>query len=191
MDPEKFMVLPASEASGSFANNDIPHIDPSGADHEAFSYGLKKSLFNFMHGTCLDLPLQKWFDFKIPNTKVAPDYIPKILSEEGYHPKTAARMVWLGKQPQVSHFVKSKKGQQWAMSTLTFQGQKETVQMNIDQSKGDWLASILDKLSVRHSSNFTLQQVKDNYEASGLEDFELFWDNKPVNTLYKLGLLGV
>jgi hypothetical protein len=29
----------------------------------------------------------------------------------------------------------------------------------------------------------------DSYNAAGLEDFELFWDNKPVNTLYKAGLL--
>ena len=25
--------------------------------------------------------------------------------------------------------------------------------------------------------------------VEGLEDFELFWDNKPINTLYKFGLL--
>jgi hypothetical protein len=189
MDPEKFQVRKESEGMGSFANNDIPHIDPSGADHEAFSYGLKKSLFNFMHGACLDLPLHKWFDFKVPATKIAPDYIPKILTEEEYNTKSGSRVVWLGKQPQLAHFVKSKKGQQWAMSSLTFQGQRETVQMNVDQSKGEWLASMLEKISVHAGGNYTLQHVKDNYEASGLEDFELFWDNKPINTLYKLGLL--
>jgi len=37
----------------------------------------------------------------------------------------------------------------------------------------------------------TLPQVKANYEAAGLEDFELFWDNKPVSGLYKVGLLRV
>ena len=34
-----------------------------------------------------------------------------------------------------------------------------------------------------------LGEVKENYQAAGLEDFELFWDNKPVNQLYKAGLL--
>jgi hypothetical protein len=29
----------------------------------------------------------------------------------------------------------------------------------------------------------------ENYKAAGLEDFELFWDNKPINTLSKVGLL--
>ena len=36
-----------------------------------------------------------------------------------------------------------------------------------------------------------LYAMKADYERSGLEDFELFWDNKPVNTLYKAGLLQV
>ena len=36
-----------------------------------------------------------------------------------------------------------------------------------------------------------MQEVKESYEASGLDDFELFWDNKPVNTLYKVGLLKI
>jgi hypothetical protein len=35
----------------------------------------------------------------------------------------------------------------------------------------------------------TLQEIMDNYEQSGLEDFELFWDNKPVNQLFRAGLL--
>jgi hypothetical protein len=44
-------------------------------------------------------------------------------------------------------------------------------------------------LSVNNLKLMTLQDVKDNYEAAGLEDFELFWDNKPMNTMYKAGLL--
>jgi hypothetical protein len=34
-----------------------------------------------------------------------------------------------------------------------------------------------------------MQEIKDDYEQQVLEDFELFWDNKPVSTLYKAGLL--
>jgi hypothetical protein len=37
----------------------------------------------------------------------------------------------------------------------------------------------------------TYAAVKESYEAAGLEDFELFWDNKPVTTLYKAGLLRI
>jgi hypothetical protein len=28
-----------------------------------------------MHGICFENPLQEWFDFKIPKTKIHPDYI--------------------------------------------------------------------------------------------------------------------
>ncbi|HSC40595.1 MAG TPA: B12-binding domain-containing radical SAM protein, partial [Chitinophagaceae bacterium] len=70
MQPEKFKVKRASALMGAFANNDLVHIDETGADHEKFAFGLKKSLFNYMHGIGLDDPLQKWFDFKVPKTKV-------------------------------------------------------------------------------------------------------------------------
>ncbi len=42
MEPEKYQVFKESEAVGTFANNDIVHSDPTGADHESFSFGLKK-----------------------------------------------------------------------------------------------------------------------------------------------------
>src|SRR5690606_15962541 len=75
MYPEQFNVDKVSSSIGSFANNDIMHEDNSGADHEQFSFGLKKSLFNYMHGICFDHPLQNWFDHKVPRTKVSPDFI--------------------------------------------------------------------------------------------------------------------
>jgi len=37
----------------------------------------------------------------------------------------------------------------------------------------------------------TLKEVKADYELAGLEHFELFWDNKPVNGLNKAGLFCV
>jgi hypothetical protein len=48
---------------------------------------------------------------------------------------------------------------------------------------------MLKELSIANPKMLTLQDVMNSYKAAGLEDFELFWDNKPVNTLYKVGLL--
>jgi hypothetical protein len=188
--PEKFDVQKETDVIGSFANNDIVHIDPTGADHDSFSFGLKKSLLNYMHGACFDYPLQKWFDFKVPKTKVEPDYIAKALEQDEYGTaKATTKVVWLGKQPLVEKYTKSKKGNQWEVSSLTFQGKKETINISVDQPKGVWLANMLQRLSSSNIKTFTLQEVKEDYEKEGLEDFELFWDNKPVNGLYKLGLL--
>ena len=189
LEPEKYNVRKES-SEGTFANNDIVHSDPTGAEHESFSYGLKKSLLNYMHGACLDYPLYKWFDFKVPKTSVSPDYIEKALLEDEYAAaKPTAKIVWLGRQPEVLHFTKSKKGSSWEMTSFTFHNNRETLNIRIDQLQGKWLESMLHQLSVNQVKTWTLQEVKDNYESAGLEDFELFWENKPVSGLYKTGLL--
>jgi hypothetical protein len=190
LNPEKYKVQKLTDTVGSFANNDIEHTDPTGADHESFGFGLKKSLLNYMHGTCFDVPLHKWFDFKIPKTTIAPDYIITILAEEEYNTrKPNTKVVWLGNTPLVENFTKSKKGNQWQMCSLTFETKKETLNIKTDEAPGIWLAAMLEKISVYNIKTYTLQQIKENFEIANLGDFELFWDNKPVNTLYKAGLL--
>ncbi|MEI7735190.1 MAG: B12-binding domain-containing radical SAM protein [Ferruginibacter sp.] len=190
LNPEKYKVQKLTEAIGSFANNDIMHIDPTGADHESFSFGLKKSLLNYMHGACFDMPLHKWFDFKTPKTTIAADYIASILAEEEYAVKSLnTKLIWLGNTPKVETFTKSKKGNQWEMCSLTFETKKETYTIKVNQAEGLWLGNLIVQLSEKNNKISTLQEVKENYDAAGLDNFELFWDNKPANTLYKVGLL--
>ncbi len=188
--PEKYNVKRVTDAVGTFANNDLEHIDDTGAEHELFAYGLKKSLFNFMHGVCLDDPLQNWFESKIPRTKIPSDYIEKALMEDALGArKPTAKVVWLGKKPQVQTLTKSKKGNTWEVTSLTFQTRKEPLSISVGKEQGLWLAEILEKLTTQEAAPLTLKDVEASYTAAGLEDFELFWDNKPVNTLYKAGLL--
>ncbi len=192
LNPEKYGVQKETGAIGTFANNDIIHIDPLGADHDAFTEGLRKSLLNYMHAVGFDLPLNKWFDFKVPRTTVAPDHISKALDEEEYAAvKPTSKIVWLGKMPVVEKFTKSKKGNTWEMVSLTFMDNRSTMDIKIDERQGLWLADMLQKLSVNNAKTYTRQEVIDSYEAAGLEDFELFWDNKPVNGLHQMGLLSL
>ena len=191
MYPEQFGVKKATDAVGSFANNDLVHTDPTGTDHDAFSYGLKKSLLNFMHGIGLDFPLHEWFDFKVPRTSVPKTYIAAALQEETepFSLKPTAKLVWLGSAPTVTPFTKTKKGQHWEMATLTFQDKKETFRIQVEQAQGTWLAAMLQQLSVTNADVRTYQQVKSHYEAAGLDDFELFWYGKSVKSLRVRGLL--
>jgi radical SAM superfamily enzyme YgiQ (UPF0313 family) len=190
MQPEKFNVKRESALVGAFANNDLEHIDETGADHEEFAFGLKKSLFNYMHGIGLEEPLSKWFEFKVPKTKVAPDYIQKALEQDIYTaPKPTTRVVYLGRPPIVEQFTKSKKGNSWEMTSLTFQDKREKYNISVGREQGIWLGEMLKALSITNAKTLTLQDVMDSYKAAGLEDFELFWDNKPVNSLHKVGLL--
>ncbi len=190
LEPEKYKVKKVNAELGTFANNDIVHIDPTGADHETFSLGLKKSLLNYMHGACFDFPLQKWFEEKVPKTTIAPDYIANLLNEEEYTSvKPTAKVVWLGKQPTVEYITKSKKGNTWEMASLTFHSKQSTINIKVNKEEGTWLVNILENLSPAQIKTYTIQEVKESYENAGFDDFELFWENKPVNGLYKFGLL--
>jgi hypothetical protein len=187
--PEKFGVVKETEAIGAFANNDINYIDSTGIDHDKFSFGLKKSLFNFMHGICFDYELQDWFEFKIPKTKISPDFIFDALQEDyDINIKPTAKIVWLGGKPFTEHFTKSKKGNSWEMMTLTFHDKKESFSVQTNKKEGEWLVEMLQKISVSNAKIYNYQEVKANFE-SHLEDFELFWYSKPIKTLREFGLL--
>ncbi|MEN9964268.1 MAG: hypothetical protein RL582_1363 [Bacteroidota bacterium] len=190
LDPERFGVKKANESEILFADNDVEHIDPTGADHGLFAFGLKKSLFNYMHGLGMDEPLGKWFDFKIPKTGIDPNFILSILNEE--IPKTHAphtRVIFTGPIPKMEIVTKSKKGNQWELAVMKFEGQSESMEIKVDKDKGEWLYAILPSLNVDAEKSMTIKELEESYEARGLEDFGLFWDNKPITQLYKVGLL--
>lgn len=192
--PEKFGVTPElgplqGSEKGIFAINDINYTDRTGIDHEKFSFGLKKSLFNFMHGICFDFELQEWFDFKIPKTKIDPDFIFNALQEEeNFTTKPTAKVVWLGGKPSVEYFTKSKKGNSWELAKLTFHDKKESFTIQTHKAEGEWLVAILDKIAVSQSKVYSYQELKTDFEQH-LSDFELFWYSKPMQTLQSFGLL--
>lgn len=190
MYPEQYGAVPISPLEKVvFAHNDINFVDSTGIDHDKFSFGLKKSLFNFMHGICFDYGLQDWFDFKIPKTKIDPDFIFDALQEEtDLNIKPTAKIVWLGGKPSVEYFTKSKKGNSWEMLTLTFHDKKESFSIQANKAEGEWLVEMLRKISVFNTKSYTFREIKSGFEAQ-LEDFELFWYSKPVNTLREFGLL--
>jgi len=193
MFPEKFGVVPTfpplEELGVVFANNDINFVDNTGIDHDKFSFGLKKSLFNFMHGICFDFELQEWFDFKIPKTKIHPDFISDALSEaDDFNIKPTAKIIWLGGRPLTETFAKSKKGNSWQLMSLTFHDKKESFSIQTNKLEGEWLIQILEKLSVSNSKIYTFNEIKLDFEIH-IENFELFWHSKPVNTLREFGLL--
>ena len=189
MYPEQFGVTKNTDIVGAFANNDLTYTDSTGIDHEQFSFGLKKSLFNFMHGICLDYDLQDWFDFKIPKTTIHPDFIYEALEEEtNFSSKPNAKVVWLGGKPQVASFTKTKKGNSWEMMQLTFHDKKETFTIQTNQKEGEWLVKILGMISVSNSKTIQMQELKADFENE-LDDFELFWFSKPMHSLKEFGLL--
>ena len=81
-NPEEYGITLMPLPAVSFAKNDIAFFDPSGVDHDALGQGLKKAIYNFMHGVGLEQDVHTWFDecdMSIPQPKVARKKIAKIL----------------------------------------------------------------------------------------------------------------
>ncbi len=188
ISPEEFGVKPEKREI-RFANNDIDFIDETGIDHSKFGFGLKKSLFNYMHGINFEMPLQDWFDFKIPNTNIHPDYIHDcLLVEDDFKFKGNSKIIFLAKNPVVENFVKSKKGNSWNVSQLTFHLNTNIVKIELDQEKAQWLLNIIQENPIEKPQKTTLLQLKNNFEES-FDDFELFWFSKPVQQLRENGII--
>ncbi|MDQ3015998.1 MAG: radical SAM protein, partial [Bacteroidota bacterium] len=151
--PEQFRVTNLTTATGAFANNDLVHTDPTGADHDLYQHGLRKSLYNYMHGVCLEDPLQNWFDHPIPPTTLAPDLIQSYLMQaDGREMKESNIIVWIGGQiiyDATSHVL--------SVSTL-----QETIEIDCPVNEGNWIAKTLSELQPEHGSSMTYQQLQED-----------------------------
>ncbi|HZL11616.1 MAG TPA: B12-binding domain-containing radical SAM protein [Prolixibacteraceae bacterium] len=190
LNPTQFKVKIENEKSGTFANNDLIHSDPSGTEHERFSEGLRKSLFNYMHGICFDFPLQDWFDFKVPRTTVTPKYIQEAIDEQEYEAASpSAKIVWLGGYPSIRNYTKKKKSQSFEMAELTFSNKKQDLVIQLKQAEGKWLFAQIPELSVNNSSQITFGELEKSFERQTGEDFVLFWNSNAIKVLRESGLL--
>ena len=95
--PEHFGVTLSRRPHATFANNDVNFTDATGVDHDRYGAGLKKALFNYLHGIGLDLDVREWFEPRdagrppgkrqrrrasdaVPRTLVPPDLIERALA---------------------------------------------------------------------------------------------------------------
>ena len=98
LHPERFGITLRPPPNVTFAHNDIEFNDPVGTDHDFLGQGLRKALYNYMHGVGLDADVREWFEPRrksrgrggrqrarrgslpcVPLTTVPPDLIERFL----------------------------------------------------------------------------------------------------------------
>lgn len=62
-----------------FAKNDMHFIAPTGVDHDSLGRTLKKALYSYMHGICLDHDVCSCFDDRMLKPRVGRNLIAKAL----------------------------------------------------------------------------------------------------------------
>ena len=188
LNPKEYGITPLLKPI-TFANNDIHFTDKTGINHAKYSYGLEKSLFNYMHGIGFNYALQQWFDFKIPKTQIAAgliqDYIKQIPS---FDIKPMAKVLWLGGMPTTEAQQKTKRGVTRQQLQLRFHDNTKSFCITLEKDTGDWWLKMLEKLGPHQEKHLTVAQLKTNFETH-LQDFELFWFSKPITLLKQHGLL--
>ena len=179
MMPEAFKVKNRTNQVGTFANNDLEHDDPTGAKHSLFSEGLKTSLYNYMHGIGLDLPLKKWFDHKVPRTSIPKNLISSYVNKPVFQQsKPNHRIVWIG--GNIAFNPKN--------NMLNITHRKSDVSIECDSVKGHWLSTTL--MSCRPQDEpLNFSALRADYEQNNFADFLLFWHSTEIEELKTVGLL--
>jgi hypothetical protein len=181
LNPSAFGVKRLDESLGAFANNEVDFEDPIGVDHGTFSEGLRKSLFNYMQGVGLDLPLKNWFEVKIPPTSIPRTYIAQQLEELSSKPiKDHHRICWLGSTPQLDEL-------EDGLCELLFSGKKEDFALELPLELGQWVYWLLEKVSHTQAS-VTVKEIRAHYEQE-LGDFDELLDSEVWELLSENGLL--
>ena len=82
LDPVAYGVALQETPFAGFARNDIGFSDPTGVDHARLGLGLKKAIYNFMHGLGLEEDVRTWFalDTPCPKTRVKRNTIARALA---------------------------------------------------------------------------------------------------------------
>jgi len=187
-NPDAFGIIPDSKKI-TFANNDVEFVDKTKIDHNQFSFGLKKALYNFMHGQCFDFDLQEWFDFKIPKSTVHPDFIYNAITNKQVDFKINGnkKLLWLGATLAGQPIVKNKKGKVFENLEIEIQGVDVYEKIVFDKLQGEWLIAKINNKQLTNLADFKNQFIAE----TGTSDFELFWYAKPMLKLKETGLLLV
>lgn len=189
INPEQFMVRSLQAEDGSFANNDRPHEDPTGAEHGKYSEGLRKSLYNYMHGLGFELPLQYWFDFPIKKTSITPNYLqtnmapnlPPVLG-----PNT--RLVWLGQLLENEDIMEDEQGHLY----VSIRNKSAVIELGPLSEREITVLNRL--LEITHIHNLELkrfQAYKDELNDLLGQDFESFWYLRLQDILIPAGMLSL
>ena len=186
LNPVDFQVHDVGPTFGGFADNDRQHEDALGAQHERYSEGLRKSLFNYMHGLCFEFMLDEWFDFKVPQTSISPEYIEYALIKKTENfPRQNALLIWLGGSPEI--LTKDDDNMSLAFNNKQTYGETEAP-INI----GNWWLNILPRIQLADATEpLSLKELKTEFESIFDEDFSQFMGSPFWMDLRANGLLIV
>ena len=186
-NPDEYEVKITGPKFDGFAKNELTHEDPTGCDHGKYSEGLRKSLFNFMHGVGVNQNLNFWFDFKVPKTTHPKRLISNILEEikdKGkYLPND--RVLWLG--GDVSFIVDDNDPES---ADLILSGQSGDITLELPSPLAEWLSNLLVQL-VPEVDPVTYKEIDEYHQQYFNESVSLITEAPFWRNIKRAGLIAL
>ncbi|HXK50899.1 MAG TPA: hypothetical protein PKW56_10585, partial [Clostridiales bacterium] len=174
---EKYNIEITGKLNNPFANNDISYTDKNGNDPDSFGDGLKKAVYNWMHGAGTDKHIKSWFGFETPVPKIKKDHVLNILNSPFPLPDMNKRIVWLGNQSVL-------KGKNIVINGLAGEAEYE-----LPGKISMWLKDLTDKASLTNNEEIRLSDAKKSFPESSGITFMQFLCNEIWDDLFEAGLL--
>lgn len=188
-EPARYKVEICNPQSNPFANNDLEHSDKTGADHDKYGDGLKKALYNYLHGICFETPAHKWFHKNTKPTRVSPFLIENFITEAEQAPMPPANknLYFLFQLPTFKTLTDKNGKKKFKLTVVTKDGEES---VNIPEPVGWWLEETLPKIAL-DKPKMKLAEFENTYEDAGLVHFPQFLYSPAFDLLCKAGLVIV
>jgi hypothetical protein len=170
-----------------FAENDLQHEDRLGATPEWLGEGLRRSMLNFLERRGLTLDVRQWFDHSVPNPRVSPTWVRRLLKIRmmGDDPRAERRFVWLGGRPVCEPIGKR--------TRLILPGHASDRSITLADQQAQWLDDLIRQSTPqRNSSNpYPLLRETKNTFPGTTQEFESFLGTNSWKKVRMAGLLLV
>ena len=170
-----------------FAENDLQHQDRRGTTPDWLGEGLRRSMLNFLEGRGLTLDVRQWFDHSVPNPRVSPTWIGRLLKGRivGDDHRAERRFVWLGGRTVCEPVGKR--------ARLILPGPSSDHSVTLAAQQAQWLDNL-----IRHSTPHRnasnpyplLRETKTTFPGTA-QEFETFLGTTSWKKVRKAGLLLV
>jgi len=164
-NPDYFGVRIKSSRDNPFANNDLAHDDNTGLNYSDYYQGLNLALSNYLNGSGMDKPVNKWFDQKMPPATVKKNHIRKLLDIPEPFSRNQ-RILWVATKPAIRKTDASS-------SILTVHLNDAEGEWVLPDSVCRWVKMLADQTDIQNYSGQTLDELAE-YFPGGIDEFRLF-----------------
>lgn len=188
LDPSLHGIRITGPAFEGFAENDLRHKDLAAGDTGWLGTGLRKALFNYMHGVGFDTEVRKWFERPVPKPRVPRDLIvsAREASPRQDDPEAERRCVWIGGEPVVESSGRS--GYRVILPNRT----EDTV-LRFTADRATWLVSLIREATPSRDNRANgyppLKLVRNRYPLGGAQGFDKQFQSAAWRKAREAGLL--